>query len=276
MFCSKCGFQFDDSLTACPNCGAAVDGAPAVQQEAYPAQDTFVPAKSGNKSKLFLLIGGIAALALVLVLVFVLFGGGAESTAEGYLSARADHFDMIDAATYTTVDVDFDEIYEAAEPLDPDDFDGDSNRSKAMRKAMKEADSTKLEDVFPLYLEYYFEEEMNEDGYEREITDIEVGSVEEITVSNEEFENHLKQYTKSLDELKKSEEYKPLRKVFDQCEVKAGDIDKVQKVYVLYNIDTEEEGEDDAESTSYYVIKHDGSWKVLTLEPLAPILEVFE
>ncbi len=276
MFCSKCGFQFDDSLTACPNCGAAVDGAPAVQQEVYPAQDTFVPAKSGNKGKLFLLIGGIAALALVLVLVFVLFGGGAESTAEGYFSATADHFDMIDAATYTTVDVDFDEIYEVAEPLDPDDFDGDSDRAKAMRKAMKEADSTKLEDVFPLYLEYLFEEEMNDDGYEREITDIEVGSAEEISVSNEEFEKALKSYTQHLDEWKKSEEYKPLRKVFDQCEVKAGDIDEVQKVYVLCNIDTEEEGKDEAGRTSYYVIKHDGSWKVLTHEPLSYILKVFE
>ncbi len=276
MFCSKCGFQFDDSLTACPNCGAAVDGAPAVQQEVYPAQDTFVPAKSGNKSKLFLLIGGIAALALVLVLVFVLFGGGAESTAEGYVSTKFDNCDMIDAATYTTVDVDFDEIYAAAEPLDPDDFDGDSTRAKAMRKALKEADSTKLEDVFPLYLEYYFEEEMNEDGYDLEITDIEVGSAEEISVSNEDFERTLKSYNQALDELKKSEKYKSLRKIFDECEVKAGDIDEVQKVYVLYNINSEKEGEFGAEYQSLYVIKHDGSWKVLTTEPLEAILEVFE
>lgn len=259
MFCPNCGTQFDDTAAACPTCGTVVT-------ESQPQQpEGFAPAKAGNKNKLFLLIGGIAALVLVIVLVFVLFGGGADSTAESYVAAVLQDGDYIDAAGYTTADLDFDAVYAIAKPLDRDDFDDDNDTDKAMRKAIDEAGTSDLEEVYPLFLEYLHEENMiDNDGYESEVCDIEVGSSEEISVNDKYFVEQLKEYNTQVENYAKS--YKEIASTLRDCVIDKADITAVQKVYVLYNIDTTEPGEDEAECQSFYVVKHDGSWKVLDYE----------
>lgn len=97
MFCGKCGTQNLDAAAFCKNCGARLNGQakPAVKMETRvpenaQSQRPVVQNKRRQNKDMTKLVG-IAAVAVVFLLVFVLFGGrGYKSTIKQYFNATMD------------------------------------------------------------------------------------------------------------------------------------------------------------------------------------------
>jgi len=258
MFCPNCGNEFENVGGVCPYCNAVVENAAPLTTEA--------PAKA-NKNKLFLLIGGGVALVLVIVLVFALFGGGAEGVAEDYVESSAD-YDMESLFECTPVNLDFDELCERAKPIDADDYDGDSESAQAMRKALREADADDFAEVYELYLQY--QAEADYDGYEVSIENVRTRISDEVSKSDEGFAERLASYNSTIESLQK--QLGANRDLLEDATVSLSDVSDVQRVYIAYEIDSEEEGSDRTRLSSYYVAKVDGSWKVISASGLNDML----
>lgn len=74
QFCGNCGSEIEPGTSFCPSCGTRV------QQEAQPVQQAYpqpVPAKKPIDKKAVLgIAGGVAVLALIIVLICVFSGSG--------------------------------------------------------------------------------------------------------------------------------------------------------------------------------------------------------
>ncbi len=79
-FCGNCGYQSDDTAVVCGNCGTPLEGAAPVAT------------KKLSLDPKMLKLGGIAlaAIAVVVVLCIVLFGGGYKSVIGDYFDALTD------------------------------------------------------------------------------------------------------------------------------------------------------------------------------------------
>ncbi len=263
MFCPHCGNEFENVGGVCPYCNAVIEDAAPLTTEA--------PAKSGNKGKLFLLIGGIAALALVIVLVLFLFGGGADGVAQDYQQAQLDG-DLATMYDCTPLNLDFDELCERAKPIDADDYKSDKYAYESLTKALKEADDpADFEEVMELYKtnEENLEYEYNENGIvssfefvEREYENVRVRISDEISVNDDGFEELVESYNDSIESMRKR--LGSNKDLLAEAEISMGDIDEAKVVFVAYEVDSEKEGYDHTWINSFLVVKVNGSWKVLT------------
>ena len=82
MFCGNCGAQMPDGTVYCPECGAKQNVATANVSNGSPVNDMVNKVKSMDKNRLI----GIGAVAVVvIILLFVIFGGrGPEATLKKY------------------------------------------------------------------------------------------------------------------------------------------------------------------------------------------------
>lgn len=91
MTCTNCGKELEEGILFCDACGTRVQqeapvAAPAeettyVEQEFAPETETYeAPAPRKSNKKLITLLAGIAAVAVIVVLAFVLFGGKGSTT----------------------------------------------------------------------------------------------------------------------------------------------------------------------------------------------------
>ena len=77
MFCTKCGTKLEENVQQCPHCGAPVVGKVAPQQEANrPSPGNTVEKAKNGIAKLLkkLILSGIAAVAVIVLVVMILLG----------------------------------------------------------------------------------------------------------------------------------------------------------------------------------------------------------
>ncbi len=171
--CKRCGASFEDDTMFCTNCGSNEFVSNDVQQNYYAAPK----AKKGNK-KLFGIIGAVVAVALVVVLAVVLFGGKPyqnvlDIIADARLGDYSDYKDLAPEAYWEwyedKYDVSIDDKLEEAQENAEDDLED-----------LKE----KYGDDFDVSIEVLREEEIEEKvlskmaDYIEETYDIDADTVE--------------------------------------------------------------------------------------------------
>ena len=84
MFCEKCGASLEEGTLFCTSCGAKVgEAAPAAAPEAPAKKKGLKP----NNKLIGLIAGGVAALAVIILLVSLIFGRSAKATAKQAVKA---------------------------------------------------------------------------------------------------------------------------------------------------------------------------------------------